>query len=284
MSRAARASLASETLRIIKNGGYVHPERGWIELKPAITEGVSAARLIEPDGVPSAPRTRSRSRSMKTSVAVRNETTLAGSRSLVDPLSKRPPLCLNFASAKSPGGGFLSGAEAQEESIARSSTLYPTLIACPGYYEANDLHPSPLYTDKMILSPRVTVFRDDDGNLTREPFDIAVLTSPAPNAGAARERSIPEHEIERVMSRRVTNVLTIAATHGYTKLVLGAWGCGVFRNNPAFVAGCFATTLQNEFHGAFEDVRFSILDAHSRLPFLSPFMAAFPTTEESKQC
>jgi len=31
----------------------------------------------------------------------------------------------------------------------------------------------------------------------------------------------------------------LAAAHGYTRLVLGAWGCGVFRNDPEVVAAAF---------------------------------------------
>ncbi|MDE7477756.1 MAG: TIGR02452 family protein, partial [Lachnospiraceae bacterium] len=60
---------------------------------------------------------------------------------------------LNFASAKNPGGGFLNGAMAQEESLAASSTLYRTLTAHEEYYQSNRAQSSMMYTDHAIYSP-----------------------------------------------------------------------------------------------------------------------------------
>lgn len=274
MSRAARSALATESLSIIEAGGYTIGVGQWIDLSHSIAEGTSGARLIKPDDARDVSSRQPRPGPYRTQVEVHNETTLTGGRAVANFCGSVPPLCLNFASARSPGGGFLSGAEAQEESIARASTLYPTLMACPSYYDANRGSRSPLYTDNMILSPRVTVFRNDDGSLTAKPFDIAVLTAPAPNAGVARKHSIPEHEIEHIMRRRVANVLAVAAASGYSALVLGAWGCGVFRNDPAFVAGCFRESLRDEYADAFEIVRFSVLDSQSNLPFYGPFAEA----------
>src|SRR5439155_6866731 len=119
-----------------------------------------------------------------TAVEVVNETTLAGiARVLAS--GQGPVAVLNFASAKNPGGGFLSGSQAQEESLARSSALHASLLRAWAFYERHRASPSLLYSDAMILSPGCPVFRGDDGSLLEEPQTATFITSAAPNAGAA---------------------------------------------------------------------------------------------------
>lgn len=109
-------------------------------------------------------------------------------------------LALNFASARHPGGGFLGGSQAQEESLARASGLSPCLNQFQEMYDTNQRFSSCLYTDHMIYAPDVPVFRDDDDRLLEEPFLVSILTAPAVNAGAVR-RNEPHHvqHIEPVM-------------------------------------------------------------------------------------
>lgn len=96
----------------------------------------------------------------------------------------------------------------------------------------------------MIHSPGVPVFRDDRGRLLDTPYTVGFLTSPAPNAGVIRSRT-PEdaHRIPAVLASRAERVLEVAAVRGYRRLVLGAWGCGVFMNDPAEVVGAFRALL-----------------------------------------
>jgi uncharacterized protein (TIGR02452 family) len=123
-------------------------------------------------------------------------------------------VCLNFASAKNPGGGFLNGSQAQEESLARSSGLYPCLIKNFDMYHINRDHGSCLYTDNMIYSPEVPVLKDDDGELLDAPYFLSIITSPAVNAGAIK-RNEPENisQIEPVMINRIAKVLSLALAH-----------------------------------------------------------------------
>lgn len=155
----------------------------------------------------------------------------------------------------------MGGAEAQEESLARASGLYASLVSQRGYYDANRASPSAFYTEHMIYSPSMPMFRDDSGALLERPHLTSFITAPAVNAGVVRERE-PERasEIPAVMRRRVARVLALALAFGHRALVLGAWGCGVFRNDPKLIAEFFAEALEMSFKNRFERVVFAIYD------------------------
>jgi uncharacterized protein (TIGR02452 family) len=118
-------------------------------------------------------------------IRVINATTFAVARYMTLRHSTDNVCCLNFASATNPGGGFLIGAQAQEEDLTRASGLYSCLLRAPEYYDANrtDNNHS-LYQDMMIYSPHVPVFRDDSNALIAEPWKTTIITAPAPNRGA----------------------------------------------------------------------------------------------------
>jgi uncharacterized protein (TIGR02452 family) len=183
---------------------------------------------------------------------------------------------LNFASARNPGGGFLGGSQAQEESLARSSGLYPCIAQFSEMYQHN-AHLNGLYSDYLIYSPGVPVLRDDDGQWLDEPYRIDVITAPAVNAGALR-RNNPEllPELAATMQRRIRLVLSAAARHGCEALVLGAWGCGVFGNEPAQVAQLFAEALREPgSRHRFRRIDFAIFDPKPPHSTLRAFEAAF---------
>ena len=111
----------------------------------------------------------------ETSVQVTNETTLLAAKRVVDAGTR--PLALNFANGINPGGGFLSGSRAQEEVLCRSSALYHCLVNDP-MYEAHRRRPQPDSTNWAIYSPRVPVFRHDDGTELDRPCILDVITCP----------------------------------------------------------------------------------------------------------
>lgn len=185
---------------------------------------------------------------------------------------------LNFASAKNPGGGFLSGAQAQEESLARSSALYKSLLKCPNYYEYHRSQKSLLYSDRMIYSPNCPVFRKDDGTLLEEPYLVDFITSPAPNAGAILKNQPQEAEkIQEVLYERGAKLLSLASYKGCDALVLGAWGCGVFRNEPSMVAQMFSEFLlaNGQFKERFKSVIFSVFDLTKETKIFTEFFSQF---------
>ena len=273
--------IAKQTLKIIEQEKYRTPEGHTIDLSEDISYCLAHTVCYGPDQLSTIQRRISKrkiSRVRKTDLKVRNETTLQGSRRLAREEHYEKIGVLNFASARNPGGGFMKGAQAQEESLARSSALYPSLRQCPEYYEYHRSHRSTLYSDRMIWSPGCPVLRTDDGTLLNKPYKVDFITSPAPNAGAVRQNE-PENvsKIESVLRERSAKLLALAAHHDCEALILGAWGCGVFKNDPEVVARIFRDHLgqTGAFHNTFHKVLFSVLDTTDAQKIITPFRAAF---------
>jgi uncharacterized protein (TIGR02452 family) len=200
-------------------------------------------------------------------VQVTNETTLGAGRRLAERGLR--PLALNFANGVSPGGGFLHGARAQEEVLCRSSGLYRTLQDDPMYEAHRQRHQSES-TDWAILSPDVPVFRRDDGTTLAQPWRLSFITCAAPYAPA-----IGQLEAGNILKRRIRRVLAIARAYSYVTLILGAWGCGAFQNDPERTALDFRLALESEFCGSFNEVVFAIADWSEERRSLGPFRDVF---------
>lgn len=258
-NRNIRKTMAEETLKILENGNYETINGQRIDIRQEIAYSINNTLLIKPDDEVSNALQNNKS----TKIGLENRTSLAACADLSKDVSK--VFCLNFASAKNPGGGFLGGSEAQEESLARSSALYATLIEKTEMYQSNRTQESCFYLDYMIYSPDVPVFRDDTGVLLSDYYKVSFLTYPAVNAGVVKQReSHRAAEIYKVMEYRVQRTLAFAKSKGYDCLVLGAWGCGVFQNDPHDIANIFKNALNGEFKGVFEHVEFAVLDRNDR--------------------
>jgi uncharacterized protein (TIGR02452 family) len=261
-----RIAIAQDMLKIIKAGYYESPAGDRINIAGELAACVDSTKCYEPDTL-SQIQQETLSNAVpfsNTEFEVRNETTLTGAERLGKSQQFQKIGVLNFASAKNPGGGFLRGAQAQEESLARSSGLYSSLLKCPEYYDFHRFHGSLLYSDRIIYSPGCPVFRTDDGTLLEQPYLVDFITSPAPNAGAIWKNQ-PENgeKIPEVLCDRGAKLLSLAAYYNCDALVLGAWGCGVFQNQPSMVAQMFADLLldKSQFGGRFKSVLFSVLDS-----------------------
>jgi uncharacterized protein (TIGR02452 family) len=283
MNRNIRAQIANETVEIAERGWYVTPSGKRIDISSAMQRCLDGTTTWTPPSLEATLSTLPPAEAeFRTSYDVRNETTLSAARRLVAEFGEERTLCLNFASAKNPGGGFLGGSQAQEESLARSSGLYRSLLSQPRYYEANRACGTSLYTDHMILSPAAPVFRDDAGNLLESPYCVGILTAPAVNAGAVQANE-PHRavEIRDVMARRIGRLLALAAAQRYEHLILGAWGCGVFRNDPMEISDLFAAALHDDsrFRGRFKTVVFAVLDGTEQGSIIAPFQSRFAVAE-----
>ncbi len=212
---------------------------------------------------------------------IRNMKTLAGAR-LLESLGSEDDLeeielerktnkigILNFADAKKPGGLVVEGAATQEESIARSSTLYRSLtseIAEPYYALHKKSAQGGFYTHTMIYSPNILLLRDDEGTWLT-PLCVDVVTSAAVNVrGVGRTQKLPPQEraekVEDMMRERAARLLYAFEVNGVRQIVLGAWGCGIFGNNVRSVAGMWANLLgrkDSRFKGSFDRVVFAVL-------------------------
>jgi uncharacterized protein (TIGR02452 family) len=254
---------AHETLEIVRAGRYRAPSGREV----AVSDAVAAARRTKVSLAPDAALpTPSATPFNEMRVQVTNETTTGAARRL---LGANRTVALNFANGVHPGGGFLRGARAQEESLCRASALYETLAGDP-MYEAHARTGDAATSSSSILSPEVPFFRDDAGALLEEPFSLSILTCAAPVAfevGSARAADLLRARIERV--------LTIMAAYRYEAVVLGAWGCGAFGNDPRGTAADFRAALLGPFRGNFREVVFAVTDWSPERRFLGPFRDAF---------
>jgi len=264
IARDVAAALGRSAVEAAVKGRYVREDGREVVWKDAMQAAALAKRSIPPESsLPSG----SDSPFAETLVQVTNETTLGAGRRLVDRGLR--PLALNFANGIHPGGGFLNGARAQEEVLCRSSALYHTLLDDP-MYEAHRQNPRPESTDWAILSPDVPVFRKDDGTTLERPWLLSFITCAAPYAPGVGQPGAGD-----LLQRRIHRVLAIARAYGYVTLVLGAWGCGAFGNDPERTAADFRSALENAFCGAFSEVVFAITDWSPERRFLGPFRDVF---------
>ena len=262
MPRARAAWLGGTAVAAARAGYYEDASGRRVDWRRSVDAAVAARRSIPPDApLPAAPA----GAVAATRAQVANETTLGAARRLAD-VGLRP-LALNFANGVHPGGGFLSGARAQEEVLCRSSALYPTLAGDP-MYAAHAERPLPDSTDWAILSPEVPVFRMDDGTALPEPWLCSFVTCAAPYAPGVGQPLAGD-----LLCARIHRVLTIARAHGYRALVLGAWGCGAFGNDPERTARDFLGALTGPFAGVFSDVVFAVTDWSPQRRILGPFRA-----------
>ncbi len=254
------AALGLSAVEFARQGYYLTDDGERVNWRDAVEAACRAKVSITPHATLPQPEVVSLA---ETCVQVSNETTLGAAYRLVE--TGLIPLALNFANGVTPGGGFLGGARAQEEVLCRSSALYQTLVGDP-MYEAHRQRPLPDSTDWAIYSPDVPVFRTDGGTALEQYWLLSFLTCAAPYAP-----TMGQPESGDLLQRRIHRVLTIARSYGYKTLVLGAWGCGAFANDPQRTAGDFRAALEHDFQGAFSQIVFAIVDWSPERKILGPF-------------
>lgn len=252
-------AVATENQAIAADGHYYARGSGStpVPVEEALAAAVSGTRCHQPDEPLDPPLP-----GQPTRVEVTAEKSLDAARRLCD-AGPGEVAVLNFASARNPGGGYLRGAKAQEEDLCRESLLHSCLIqAQHDYYEPHRASDDLFYSDRVIWSPRVPVHRGNSGALLAQPYRISFLTSAAPNATQLLRRDADAFPfIAGRLHRRAGRVLGVAAHHGVRRLVLGAWGCGVFGNDPSVVARSFRYLLSAKggaFHQVFDEVVFAV--------------------------
>ncbi|VXB80637.1 conserved hypothetical protein [Flavobacterium sp. 9AF] len=251
--------MAKDTLAILEKRAYKNREGNIVNISKNLDNCIKNTVYYSSEKLEELIEKQVIDSKFETVFEVVKSTTLSAILKIVETEDSNKVMCLNFASAKNPGGGFMSGAEAQEESLARTSALYSSQLQARVFYDTHRNMKSCIYTDAMIYSPQTPVFRKDRGELLNQPVDCNFITSAAVNAGVIkRQEPELEKEIEAVMRRRIDKMLALSLSKGNEVLVLGAWGCGVFRNDSQMIASLFKEHLRGKYKGAFKKIIFAI--------------------------
>ena len=175
---------------------------------------------------------------------------------------------LNFASGQHRGGGFDLGASAQEEALCRSSLLIAALESSSAdhFYEMN-ARTFPVFSDAVYFSPAVPFVRHA-GRLVDHPVLADVYTVAAPRADVVSSRG--SQVTEKMLTSRLNALLSAPEMKALDHLVLGAWGCGEYGNDPRTVARAFRSALAST-ESSFKSVTFSILDRSPDREVIGPF-------------
>ena len=182
---------------------------------------------------------------------------------------------LNFASATNPGGGVTRGSSAQEEAICRCSTLYPCLEyrnMWENFYIPHRNAQNPLYNNDCIFTPDVTVFKGDTNFPELLPetkwWNVNVITCAAPNLrtvpsnrmnpfAGSKKANISQEELRELLRKRIERVFEVAIANEAEVLILGAWGCGAFRNPPKLVAEIFGEFTE-KYRKCFDTIEYAV--------------------------
>ncbi len=180
----------------------------------------------------------------------------------------------NFASATNPGGGVRNGSHAQEECLCRTTTLLPVLDTNANwdkYYQFHRARHDQRYTDACIYTPGIVAVKTDDDlprRMARKDWlNLDVITCAAPNlrrrpsnamnASPGAAVTMTDDELLRLHEKRARHMLSVAAANKADIIILGAFGCGAFRNNPAVVANAYKNILPDFIH-QFKVIEFAI--------------------------
>lgn len=172
---------------------------------------------------------------------------------------------LNFADYYVPGGMFLKGSTAQEEFLCHNSTLYLALCSKQDtFYTPHVQHcTTALYRNDMLATDRCWVF---DANRRMQCCSIITCAAPYKTKVAMEDL----HLVDETLRVRIDHILRQFAVMQCEQLVLGAYGCGVFSNNPYFVADVFKNWIKNH-NGVFEHVVFAIPKGSNYYVFMEVF-------------
>jgi len=241
-------------------------------LKEGIRLSIAGTELYPEGKAPPLPKARP---GVETHVSVSPARSLEAAVRLLEEHPGKRTAVLNFASATHPGGGVTQGSSAQEEALCRCSTLYPVLTNAPGlwegYYCMHRGRHDPRYTDACIYSPDIWVVKSDMAlpwRLPREQWrQVDVLTCAAPNLrpqpryttnpGCRQPLCLTEQELLTIHKKRARQILAVAAAHEVRQLVLGAFGCGAFQNDPSVVARAYRDVL-GELNCIFDEIVFAV--------------------------
>jgi uncharacterized protein (TIGR02452 family) len=263
-ARNVNIQIANETLEIIKNRQYTSPSGKIVEIGTDYDKAFNGT-IYYPDPIPTKLYEYYIPNVNPTIEVVNEKAAHVAQRLIIS--GKKNVVALNFASGICPGGAFLDGSPAQEEELCRGSALYPCIKNKPLFYNQNIMQGDEYYTDGVIYSPDVPFFRDEDLNLIEIPFNLSIITCPAPRKRGME--GVDEEKLDTVLRTRIHKILKVARNHGHRNIILGAWGCGAFGNNPIQVAEIFQDELKAIPN--FDHIVFAVYDKREGSPVFETF-------------
>lgn len=256
-------AIAENTIEICENGKYTNSKGEIIDISEHVQHSVETTVLFDPKHEYQLPTEKNGAGVIE----LTRESTLGCAYRLVTQENHSNTVMFNFANPVEIGGGWWRGAVAQEESIARSSSLVNSLSTdtAENFYRHNiNMRSTPrrdFSSDYIIVTDKMPVFRDDNYDLLDSYFIASCITSPACYARGlnTRDEKVAQ-ELHNVMLARIRKVIMGCAEKGYRALVLGAFGCGAFQNDINDIANSFKTVLIDEdIVHYFDKVVFAIL-------------------------
>lgn len=154
---------------------------------------------------------------------------------------------LNMASNSKPGGGVAYGAKAQEEALFRCSNL--GLSISSRWYPMEDV--------EVYMSEEVVFFKDKNYKDFKEAYEVSVISCPA----VKLEDGKKPKNYKQITEEKMKLMLTIPFQHACRRLILGAWGCGVYGNDPNYIAKEFKRLLfKGGYRFLYDEVIFAIIN------------------------
>lgn len=247
--------------------------QSWIEEDPALSESIDFAKkhteVFYEDDYP----VFDASKTGEMTVTVTRDRSFQAAMRLAGGNPGAKIAVMNFANAFHAGGGVTSGAGAQEECLCRTSTLYPLIYRKSlrdTFYKHHEDLQNPKATDSLIYTEGVVICKTDEDLPKRLPKDkwvtVDVITIAAPDLRTESNKylaltgggtSMQDAELFGYHVKRAIHMLTVAAAKKADILVLGAFGCGAFKNNPEVVANAYKTAL-SVFPKVFRKVEFAV--------------------------
>lgn len=208
-----------------------------------------------------------------TEIAIENEDCMVVGINLLNKGYK--PLILNMANAFNAGGGVTRGSMAQEEEIFRCTNIHETLfplhekLAKEHGFDIKDKNGYPITKYGAIYSPSVVIFRKGKKygyELMEEPIKMAFISAAAfKNPTLVDEDTLASYLVPQMMEK-IRAILRVALENGHDAFVLGAWGCGAFKNPPKHIAKLFHEVLEEEeFKNKFKNITFAIIEDYNSL-------------------
>lgn len=302
-TRHLRIEIAQDTEAACRAWGYRHGDQGWVRLPKDFIVAMTKATQSYSNSSPAFSTTWESRYMAETAIEVVNADCIDAAAVLK--AKGYNPVILNMANAHTPGGGWKTGAGAQEESLFRRTTYLHSLIDPQGL--GNNKTRYPIADFGGIYSPGVLSFRSNEQtgySFLPEPESYSFIASAAINRprlvhAANGEKRLETRDASKT-KRKIAAVLSIGLDHGHDAIVLSAFGCGAFRNPPEHIAELFKELLVandvaggkstesagrrewcTAFEGCYKRVVFAILDdsntghAHNRGGNLKPFVNVF---------